>query len=136
MHIHRSHKRMPEVSLVPLINVIFILLIFFMVTGSVAPLDIVKVNLPIAQNSLQQISDGTNIFIARDKTIAVNNDIVTADDLPTIIQTIIIENPKVSITLKVDNQADANYLISILDTLYSAGAENVVLQTNQKNQIN
>ena len=75
-------KNINDDNLLPLVNIIFLLLIFFMLAGVIAKQkELHDVQLSVAQLD-EYIEQGTNVlFIQKDGTIFVNNQTVNFSDL-------------------------------------------------------
>lgn len=128
----RHGKSIQDVNLIPLINVIFLLLIFFMVSGTVEQMDTFEVDIPESESGLEQNAEPTTLFIDVDGKMALNNNFVSKDDLPTIISTVLQDDPNSVITIKADSKLKAQKIIWIMNTLNEAGAKNISLVTQSK----
>jgi biopolymer transport protein ExbD len=129
MEFERPKSKSMQISLIPLINVIFLLLIFFMVAGSIEGVDIFEVELPASQSGRAHSQMPSTIYLSDDGKIAVNNDIVARKDLRTILKTLYINNPDQPITIKSDLSVQAETLIYIMNVIEDAGGVDVSLVT-------
>ena len=89
----RSKRRAPvEANLTPLIDVVFLLLIFFMVSTTFTHENQMRINLPEAQADTVEIeSDQINITVLQDGTYSVNSNTVANRDIETLIEALRIE---------------------------------------------
>lgn len=129
MQFERPKKSNQEVSLIPLINVIFLLLIFFMVAGTVEGIDIFEVDLPKSSEARAKPPIPSIVYLSEDGRIAVNNDIVKQENLKTIISTLFIDNPSQKITVKSDGKVPMNKLVHIMNIIEESGGIEVSLVT-------
>lgn len=120
---------MNDPNLIPLINVIFLMLIFFMVSGTVSHLDIFEIELPKSNHSEEQINTVTNLYIDKTGLIAVNNSYTAINDLPLITKTILLSDQNQVINIKADSSLPARELVNILNILKDAGAVNLNIET-------
>ena len=129
MNIPRSKPRIKEISMVPLINVVFLLLIFFLVAGTVEKFDIVQVGLPMADSG--QILDEGHLLIilGRFDEIIVNDELVMRQDVSQALTKQLRHNPDRIITIKADSALQANKLIAMMDMIKAAGGKNISLIT-------
>lgn len=129
MNIPRSKARIKEISMVPLINVVFLLLIFFLVAGTVEKFDIVHVDLPMADSG--QILDEGHLLILMGQydEIIVNDDLVMPEDVSNSLNMQLKHNPERIITIKADAKLQANKLIAMMDKVKAAGGKNISLIT-------
>lgn len=129
LEFNRTVRQKKEVNLVPLINVIFLLLIFFMVAGRMESLDIFDINPPDSEISSDKSNPESNIYINKNGDLAVNNDIVSDSDFVTIIRTLLLENNEQKMIIKADGGLDSKKLIWVLDKIENLGGKNVLLVT-------
>lgn len=129
MEFSRSKKKHNDLDLIPLINVVFMLLIFFMVAGTIENIDIFDVTVPKSENSTDKIPSKTVIYIAADGKIAVNDDMVAESDLKTIISTLFINNPEQEVTIKADFEVPAKKLVTIMNLIEKSGGKRISLVT-------
>lgn len=129
MEIVRSKRPIREISLVPLINVVFLLLIFFLVAGTIEKVDMIPIQLPEAASG-QVLDEGhVSILLGRYGEIVLNEEpILLADVLPLIAQQLE-HNKNRIITIKADSRMDANRLITVMDAIKAAGGVNLSLIT-------
>ena len=132
MEFQRSSSNIREVSLIPLINVIFLLLIFFMVAGTVEGIDIFEVDLPEAKSGRNKPYIPAVIYLGADGRLAVNNDIVAPKDFKTIVSTLFIDNPNQKVTIKADSLVPAQRLVKVMNVIEKAGGKEVSIVTRAK----
>jgi biopolymer transport protein ExbD len=93
MRIPEDNFRPAEINIVPLIDVIFSILVFFIVASLVLTrAESLDVDLPEASNAQQQIQPDVTISITSDNQIAVNKETVPIDQLVTRVEQILEEN--------------------------------------------
>jgi len=129
MKIRRYHKKAKEISLIPLINVVFLLLIFFMVTGTIEKLDIFEVAVPKSEEERETLQEPTTVYLSADGKMAVNNSFVTKKDLSTVITTVLMDDANQIITIKADGSLAAKEILWVMNTIHGAGGENISLIT-------
>ena len=119
-----------EINLIPMINIIFLLLTFFILAGTIEKIDPFSLNLPTATKrgdiKPQRISI---IYIHKDGRIAVNDDLVSRKDLRTIINTILIENKGQEILIKSDSDVGSADLIWVMRAIEAVGGSDVSIVT-------
>jgi biopolymer transport protein ExbD len=122
-------KNKVEISLIPLVNVIFLLLIFFMVAGSVEGVDIFEVDLPHSEEGKGKFYIPTVVYLSEDGKMAVNNQIVNIQSLKTVLSASILQNENQQVTIKSDLNVPAANLIYIMNIIENAGAKDITLVT-------
>ena len=106
MRFKRQRRDMLAVNLTPLIDVVFLLLIFFMVSTSFTDLSELVVNLPEAEGETIEPDKGLDIIIAADGSMFVNGTPFPADA----------ENLRAIIIEKAGSRRDIQYLSSQMVT--------------------
>jgi biopolymer transport protein ExbD len=128
IEIARTRKTPREMSLVPMINVMLLLLIFFIVTGKIDPVDILPVNVPFSEQSGDTALGEAVISLGvHDEIIADEDVMFSMDDLRKWVADRIAASPKVRFTIKADANMEAVKLVDIMRFIETAGATDVVL---------
>ncbi len=116
----RRHASVPRESIVPMINVAFLLLIFFLMTAVIVPPPPIDLDVPVAENEGRQ--DGLDLFVNSKGVL------VTADGVAAAL-------PEVSgqaLHLHADRGMDARRLARILARLKEAGPTSISLVTRKR----
>lgn len=118
----------------PLINVVFLLLVFFMVAGALERLDAFRVDAPTAAAEGTARPERNVVLIGADGRLAYGDRIVPApEDLSAAVaQTRALAGPEAldaPLTVKADAAADAAFVVGVLEALRSAGVRRVSLLT-------
>ena len=116
-----------EVNLTPMLDVVFIMLIFFIVTATFIKEAGIDVNRPEALLPDEQgdaailvaISPADEIWIDRRKT--------EPSDVRTVLERLRAENPKGSMVIQADENSTNEYLVIVLDAAKQAGIANVAI---------
>lgn len=114
-------------SILPLVNVVFLLLIFFMLAGAFTTPDLFKVTPPIAQTDNKTSAKKGIILVNKDGTIAFQNKTLTTQQLGSIIKSKQ-ENLK-GLKIKADGSTDSIRVIKIIDVLQNHGVKQIELLT-------
>lgn len=124
---HKQTAREP--GLIPMINIVFLLLVFFLVAGSIEKFDVIHIDLPVAKNGKRLDEGQVVIIIGAEKEIVVNDDFVTPSEFLSTMREHLRGNPNKIITLKADEHLPATFMISIMDQIKEAGGTNISLVT-------
>ena len=128
-----ERRKMPirQISMVPLINVVFLLLIFFLVAGTVEKVDVIDVELPEAQSG-EVIEEGPiEILLGRYDEVIANDQPIEMGDIAQWLAPKLESDPKRVITIKADARMPASRMIDLLDHLKRAGATQISLTTQE-----
>lgn len=116
-----------EINVTPFIDVMLVLLIIFMVAAPLATVDI-NVNLPASTAKPTPVPDKpVYLTIKKDHSLAVNNDIVTADQLGPMLNKLTKGNHETRIYLRADKEVSYEELIQVMDQLRESGYLKVAL---------
>ncbi len=114
-----------EVNLTPLIDMVFILLIFFIVTSSFVKESGIEVNRPNAQTAERQ--ERGNIIIAANQKgeVWIDKRKVDVHTVRAHIERLRAENPEGSVVILADEKSQTGLMVQIMDQVRLAGVTNV-----------
>jgi len=124
----------PEISMAPLIDVIFLLLIFFMVTTVFPENRGIAIQQPSARSSEQLAAKKMTFLISNDNAVYFHNSKVTFADMTRIVKQQLSLALDTAILLKIDKQANAQTIISAMDACKNAGAQRIGIATKKINE--
>ena len=129
MRFYTKRRKMPSITVVSLIDILAILLIFFIVTTTF------KDRLPQLQINLPESKSATTSTVVPKKAVILQikgTDQITFDGKPVTpagnpaaIREAQKKNPGCSITMQADKEAPFGTVVSVLDALQEAGIKNV-----------
>ena len=130
------HARRPDVSinLTPLIDVVFLLLIFFMVSTSFSELTQLTVNLPEADGASAPDEIGLVVVIDSAGNVTVGGDPVPneAEGLYHALAAAVSGNVDIPVTLSADAMTPHQYVVMVLDVASLLGLQCVTIATESK----
>ncbi len=124
----RKQEEEPD-TILPLINVVFLLLIFFIMTGALHAVDYFNVNPPSSSSQIQGSLDDTVILVGSDGRIAIDNKEVDEVDLQLSILDKLAANAGAVVRIKADGRADAARVVEIMELIEAVGVGRVMLLT-------
>lgn len=121
---HRTEDE-SEINLTPMLDVTFIMLIFFIVTASFVKESGIDVNRPAATTA--EVKERGNILIAISDTgeIWVDKRQVDPRALRANIERLHAENPQGSVVIQADEESKNGLLVEVMDAARQAGVFNV-----------
>ena len=136
IELKRACRQVREVNLIPLIDIIFMMVLFFMVAGRIEPANPLAIHLPLLQIKGEMMVRQAEILISADADgkVAINQDIIPDEDFAVVIQAALLENSSRPIRLKADANLSASKLIWLMDAMDRAGAKYVSVVTQLKSQ--
>ena len=130
MKIPETPKRSDAENTLPMINVVFLLLIFFMLAGAFKRPEPISVNLPVAAE-LKDIKRETYLLLINaEGKLAFNDTEVTLDTLSVIIQKHQETLQNQGIQVKADAELDAQQLMDVIEVFASHGISSVHLMAD------
>jgi biopolymer transport protein ExbD len=130
--LHTSIKKTSEeeeatVDITPMLDVVFIMLIFFIVTATFLKPAGIEVNSPRA--STAQVQEKANILIAIDaeNKIWVNRREIDLRSVRPNIEKLHAENPKGTVVIQADKESKTDTLVQVMNASRRAGVYNIAL---------
>ncbi len=117
-------------DLTPLVDIVFLLLIFFMLTSSFVEVKPgVKVNLP--QASAPNIGEKNDVTVSIDinNTLYFNNKVISPKDLYYKIAKVAKANPNVIVIVEADKNVTHGKVVRVMDLIRKAGAKKIAIAT-------
>ncbi len=123
----RERRTSAELNIAPLIDMVFILLIFFLVNTSFVKETGVDVNRPTASTAV--VLDKGTIMIAVDgsNNVYMDNRQIDVRAVRANVERALAENPEGGVVVVPDKVSDAGVVIAVMDGCRRAGADNVSL---------
>ena len=121
-----------SIDITPMLDVVFIMLIFFIVTATCVKEAGIDVNRPDAATAVKK--ENANILIA----IGPNNDIwidkrqIDVRSVRPNIERLHAENPQGSVVIQADKESKTNTLIQVMDAARQAGVYNVSIAAQEQ----
>jgi biopolymer transport protein ExbD len=126
----RGKKPVKAIGLIPMINVIFLLLIYFLVIGTIEKMEIIPIDVPIAENGKIVDEGQLTIVLGRHDEILANDEFLTTNDaLSDFVKDQLKAYPDLFITVKADAKARSGQVIEVMEILEDAGGRNLALAT-------
>ena len=127
-----TEEQESPIDLTPMLDVVFILLIFFIVTASFVKESGIEVNKPQAQTAVKR--ELANIFIAINQhdEIWIDKRQVDVRALRAIIERLHAENPQSSIVIQADKHSTNEKLVNVMDAARQAGIYNIAIAASNE----
>lgn len=132
MRFSREEKRQISVDITPLIDVVFLLLIFFMVSTTFIYSNSIDVNLPAAKGDEKQINDSIRIVLTKDGEITINGKPFASeavqDELVKMKETI----PDTTVIIEADTEVPHGQVVHIMDASRLAGYQKFAIAVDEE----
>jgi len=124
-HSRRQSGSVAEINMTPLIDMVFILLIFFIVTTSFVKETGVDVSRPSAKTAVKKDLANIMIAITASGTINMDGRAIDRRAIRANVERMHAENPEGSVIILADKDAKTGLLIEVMDQARLAGVANV-----------
>ncbi len=129
----RQHK--PEIQMSALIDIVFLLLLFYAVTTTFVSDERLKLKLPEAKTAedagVSREERPPEVKVAADGTIWIDDRIVPESELENQIRQLVERAPDDGIILKGDRAADYGVIVHVLDIARSVGAKGIQMSAER-----
>ncbi len=118
-----------HLDMAPLIDVVFLLLVFFMLTSTFLVPEAIELELPESQTA--EAREQTPIVVASDAQgrLYLNDQPVELAQLAEALRPLLADDPQQTVTLRSDQQTPLARLLKIMDQIRAAGGSNIALAT-------
>ena len=127
------HKRRPSINITPLIDVMFLLLIFFMVSSTFKEQMGIEITLPRAETATAQEVKTREIIIQRDGQLYFGDEAVDEEGLREALRRLLVEEPSARLVLRADREADFGRAIRAIDIVREVGGQHLIIPTEPLN---
>lgn len=129
---NKNHEEDLEVNMTPMLDIVFIMLIFFIVTAVFVKepgVDIARPDATTAKN-VKRIS--TIIGITADNEIWVNKKHISLSDIRPVASKLKQENPKGNFVIQADEKSDASIIVRVVEQLNIIGISGISIATSER----
>jgi len=127
----RVPRRVPEkarIEIIPMIDVIFFLLVFFMIsTLSMTINRGLPVNLPTAATAQKEVRENVNLTVMQDGKMFLNKQPITLQDMGQRVKAALVSDPQLTVVINADGQVLHSKVVDILDELRLAGVSGLAI---------
>ncbi|AUM13955.1 ExbD/TolR family protein [Ketobacter alkanivorans] len=124
---HRPGDQETELDLTPMLDVVFIMLIFFIVTTSFVKESGIAVNTPEAETAQRQESANILIAIHESGDIWIDGRPIDVRALKAQVARMHAENPQGTVVVQSDEKADTGVLVKVMDQIRLAGIQQIAV---------
>ena len=110
-----------EINLTPMLDVVFIMLIFFIVTASFIKEAGIEVDRPTAQTATPKPNANIIIAIGANNEIWIDRKKVATQGVRPAIERLLAENPEGRIVIQADSESFAEPLMAVMEAANAAG---------------
>ncbi|NOI13078.1 ExbD/TolR family protein [Vibrio hepatarius] len=124
----RSHRQEEaQVDLTPMLDIVFIMLIFFIVTSTFVRESGIEVDKPQATNVVNQKDVGIFIAVTADNDVYIDKKMVDIERVQAALEAMLLDKPESSLVIQADERAFSGTVIQVMDAAKGAGIEKIAI---------
>ncbi len=128
----RRTGRGVEINMSPLIDMVFLLLIFFVVTTSFVKETGIDVQRPTAATAEMKEKGNVLIGVSRDGNVFLDRKQIDVRSVRAHMTRVLSENPESSVVIVADKQSHTGTVVMVMDQCRQAGVKNVSLAASTR----
>ena len=133
MRLRRREIKKARIEIIPMIDTIFFLLVFFMIsTLSMARYGGLPVNLPKAATGQQTPNESAAVTIKPDGTVAIDKQDVPRAQVGEILKSRLAKNPDLLVLINADEKVEHGVVVEIMDAARQAGVAKMAIAIKPK----
>ncbi|MEX0916294.1 MAG: biopolymer transporter ExbD [Wenzhouxiangellaceae bacterium] len=121
----------PEINITPMLDIVFIMLIFFIVTTTFIKETGVTVEKPEALTAESRPQGNILVGVDSNNQVWMNGNQIELSDVRTLVQRARAENPEGSVILISDKGARTGTLVEVMDQVQAAGVRRMAISAEQ-----
>ncbi len=129
MELNLSKKRISSVALISFADVIFLLLIFLLISSSFITHSGIKVNLPSSTTQQNEYNRNISLTITQEDELYVDDVRVTWETLPTVLNQRLIDDPEQVVIVRADQDIALKRIVRLLDVAKLSGTNRFFIAT-------
>ena len=130
---HRS-KAIVSMETSAMTDIIFLLLIFFLLTSSFILRTEIPVSIPKSTSTITEKEQPVVVTVSRDGTTYVDEDKVEFEELATAMGTRLASSGSKAVIIRGDEAVNLGLMVRIMDIAREAGAEKLAIATEQESR--
>jgi len=133
--LHRTDRPEEEFQMAPMIDMVFLLLVFFMCVSTLAQAEKAQeVELPQSEESdvAEDLANRGVVTVDKDGQAWLGVEPVSLDEIKSVLETSLQKNPELRITVRADQETAYKDIKPVLRVCAEAGAYEVIYATHQK----
>ena len=127
---HATQEEEAEINITPMLDMTFILLIFFIVTTSFVRPPGVEVNKPPAVTA-QQLHSSILLAVTPSGQIWMNKQKVSLDQVPGMVESALAQAPQGNVVIIADSDAPSGMVVRLMGQVKLGGATSIALAAKQ-----
>ncbi len=130
MRLSAAAKKKPRIEIIPMIDTMFFLLVFFMIaTLSMTIQHGMPVSLPTAESSIDSLDEHVSLTLTREGTLYYNKEVITLQELERRLMNLRQTSSDPSLLINADEQVPHGQVIKVMDLIRLSGITSMSIAT-------
>jgi len=135
MRLPPSAKKKPRIEIIPMIDTMFFLLVFFMIaTLSMTLQHGMPISLPTAESSTDTIADHISLTLTQEGTLYYNKEAITLQELDRRLANLRQTSPNPSLLINADERVPHGRVIKVMDLIRLSGITSMSIATQPSSE--
>jgi len=134
MKLKLNRKRIQQIGAISFTDVVFLLLIFFLLSSSFVIQTGLKVDLPKVKKQDMHTQQETTVTLTRDGRVFINEEVVDRKHFPLKLFQIVKTRPDKTVIFKADAHQSIENLVELIDMARGVGVEKFLIGTKPKEE--
>ena len=130
--LYQQNEDESAIDITPMLDIVFIMLIFFVVTSSFVKESGIDVNRPTASTAERKETGSILVAISMDNNVWIDKRRVDPDAIRPNIERLHAENPEGAVVIQADKASTSGLLVKVMDQIRLAGVTNISIAAKSK----
>ena len=133
MKINLRKRRISTTAIISFTDVIFLLIIFLLISSNFLTHSGIKVNLPGASTQQNEFNRNINLTLTINDEVYINNEAVSWEELPEVLNRKLIDDPEQVVVVRADEDVTLKKIVKLLDIARLSGTNRFFIATEIQN---
>ena len=129
MIVKTKKKRLSTIGLISFTDVIFLLLIFLLISSNFITHSGIKVDLPGSNSQQNEYNKNISLTLTKNNEVFINNEIVSWEELPEVLNRKLIDDPEQVVVVRADETVQLKNVVKLLDIAKLSGTNRFFIAT-------
>ena len=117
------------INIAPMVDMLFMLLLFFIITSTFVEQPNIKLELPTTKHSEMGKTEQTALTISKEGKLYLQGELIERKDLETKLKNVFVQREDKSLVLKADKDVSYGIVIDVMDAAKSVGLRKIIAPT-------
>jgi len=133
MKIKLKKKPITSVELISMTDIVFLLLIFLLISSSYVTNNGLKINIPESTSNQKEFTDNVFLVLTQQDEIYINNVETDWQNVVNDLKVFVDKNPDIAIMIQADQEIPLKKIIALIDVTKLAGSKHFFIATKLQN---